>query len=686
MRSMDANLTSAVSALTRVPAVRLAIEDKVQHYTLYQSPANSDAWNDACVAPDGSIVRVQLVRGGGGFANNFQYQRVTDPTVAGQWSTWATFSGGSGVMFEDGGCSVAVAADGLTLWAFAQQGTGGNAVYWWTSSNNGASWSGPTTVISPPGGALTKGITSDGNNNCWFLYDVSGGDQVGFCSWNGVSWSGLITSSVTRFASGSGLCAIAAGATTYIVWSDGYSLREATYNGGTWTLLPDVASATSTAIGRFSPRMQYFDNLYQVICTEFDTGALTGITYSYPRVRQSFDLVHWSNGFILHPLTNSYGACLVKDPAPQSGTAGARYYAISMAAIYSAPIYTGSATQLFNADAYVLNYKRVDFGEKASELIVELDNQRGQLNSLVCTTGAGANWQPISLNASLILSEGYKVGSPPTSVDVIQTGTYRIALVEFLRTPQENTIKITARDLSRDLDRECRWQQTYTNQTVAWLVAEVCARGGLTSYSIPTTSNTGQIIGQFVLKAGQTYRAALNELCSTYGLWYFCNESEELLFFELSSSDPSVWSYEPEVESVTFGTLDERANHIIVSGKPPTGGTSFSITEGEAYDDTSMAQVLREVLLHKVDQKLIATSQTTARATSLLAEEQRAQVKHVVSVPVNPGLQVYDVISLTDYSAPKGSGQSGNFHIVQSEVQYDAQKAVYEQVFDLEAQ
>src|SRR5690348_3037542 len=59
--------------------------------------------------------------------------------------------------FQDGGCAI-------TNWngvlrAFAQRGTGGNDLWTWVSSDNGASWSGPVTVLTPPSGALSKGIS-----------------------------------------------------------------------------------------------------------------------------------------------------------------------------------------------------------------------------------------------------------------------------------------------------------------------------------------------------------------------------------------------------------------------------------------------------------------------------------------------------------------------------------------------
>src|SRR5437899_2683607 len=136
-------------------------------------------WSDCCVANDGSIIRVNVTRGlhgGFGFKDDFQFSRITDPSVGSQWSTVTTFTGGSANMFQDGGCCVSNNAG--TLRAFAQQGTGTNNVLVWTSTNNGVSWTGPVAVATPPGGALMKGVASAGNNDMFFFYDVVGGDAI----------------------------------------------------------------------------------------------------------------------------------------------------------------------------------------------------------------------------------------------------------------------------------------------------------------------------------------------------------------------------------------------------------------------------------------------------------------------------------------------------------------------------
>lgn len=678
VRTLDSALVGALNATTRRPALALTIEDHVIHYASYQSGSSVDVWNDGCIASDNSIIRVQVMSSGTGFVSNFMVQRITDPTQAAQWASWTALPGSTGVMFQDGGCAVSNSAG--TLRAFAQRGTGGNNLWVWTSTNNGASWSGPVSVLSPPGGALLKGVASAGNNDVFFFYDVSGGDAIGCSFYSAGSWSALNTWTLTPVFYGTGLAVAWSGTTYTVVYSDGYSLASCIFNptGGAWSSRTTIAATTSDAIQRIAPHLSFADGLYTLTCTEADSGLLTGIVYSYPRLRQSADLLHWSQGTIVHDLTCTYGALALKLSAPVSGTSGTRYYLAAIPAIYSAPAFQQSnTTQYLDVSASVLSYQRHEQVGQPARLEVVLDNAQGAYNALVTSA---SSYQPIGLNASLVLSEGYKTGMP----DVVKVGIYHLEQIRFVRAPQENQLLLIGRDLSRNLDLVARYQNTYTNQTLGYLLNEMCALAGLFSVVLPTTAQIGQAIASFVVQAGQTYRHALDELCSIYGLAYFLDQNETLQVRELAASDASVWSYQPEIEAVTFGSADQRANHIIVSGKPPTGGAAGSLTTAEAFDDAHLRLLGLERLLYHVDPKLTSATQCSQKAAFLLAQEVRAQVKHIVTVPLNPALQLLDGITLSDSVAPRGSGQSATCRITHVLARYDAQSALDELQLELE--
>lgn len=460
------------------------------------------------------------------------------------------------------------------------------------------------------------------------------------------------------------------------MYSDGYSLKACTTNsGGTvWTAQSDVASATSTAIGRAWPQLTFFDGLYALICIESDSGLLTGTSYSYPRVRQSADLFHWSNGIILHELSAQYGALFLKCTPP--GTSRARYVAAVQSTVQLGQDFQQSdASQYANLSGQVLAYQREEQVGKPSKLIVTLDNSNSQLTPLVASYGTV--YQPIGLNTSLVLSEGYLTGNPPVTTEAIKVGTFHINQIVFERAPDKHQIRLIGYDLSRNLDMLNRYQSSYSNQSLSWLVSEICARAGLFSVNLPTTSQMSQTVGNFVLHAGQSYRRALDELCRVYWLEYFLDQNETLQVRELSPTDPSVWSYAPEIETLSLGSDDLRANHIVVSGKPPTGGQLGALTNGEAYDDSNAHVIgLERVILH-ADPKLASGAQCVSKAAFLLAQEQRQQVHHQVTLPANPALQLLDALTLTDQSAPAGTGLSALVRIHQLTVTFSAQKSEY---------
>ncbi len=682
VRTLDSALLSSLNNVTRHPVLTLTIEDHVAHYSPYQTPGTADAWHDVCIAADNSIVRIQVTRGGTGFTSSCLVQRITDPTQAAQWSTWTALPGSAGLIYQDGGCAIANSAGTIT--AFAQRGTGGNNLWVWTSTNNGLTWTGPVSVLVPPAGALIRGIASAGNNDVFFLYDVSGGDALGCSFYASGSWSALRTWTLATLAFAQGVAAVWSGSTYTLIYSDGYSLATCVYDpaADVWTTGIQVAPSTNTAIGRIAPRISFADGLYTLTSIEEDAGLLTGAVYNYPRLRQSADLIHWSNGLLVPDLSSVYGAVAFKLSVPNSGSAGARYYLATLSTVFSATVFQSTnPLQYLDVSGSILSYQRLEQAGKPARLEVIIDNAQGLYNSLVTLA---STYQPIGLNASLVLSEGYKTGTPPTVNDVVTVGTYHLEQIQFERSPTENRLMLFGQDLSRNLDQLSRYQCSYTNQTLAYLVTEICARASLFSVVLPSTTQMGQVIATFTLQAGQTYRHALDELCATYGLSYFLDQAEVMQFRELAASDPSIWTYQPEIEAITFGNHGLRANHIIVSGKPPVGGGVGALTTAEATDAAHLHLCALEILRHHVDPKLQTTAQCSQKATFLLAQEVRAQIVHSVTLPLNPALQLLDVITLTDSSAPVGSGQSATCRISRLLARYDAEQASAELQLTLE--
>lgn len=668
----------------------LSAQDRINHLQQSLPLSTSDQQNAACIANDGSIIRVSLTRDPSGtqtFNQAFQWQRITDPTSVAQWQSWTSFGGAANGMAQDSGCAVSNSSG--VLRAFAQQGTGGNAIRVWTSNDNGQTWSSsPVAVLSPPSSALSKGIASAGNNDVFFLYDVTGGDAIGCAFYSGGTWSSLHTwtlPTLSYLGNTSGLAVVwnAASSLYSVVYSDFYALHSCTAssNGATWTALTDIAPATNQSILRLAPQIAFFDGLYQLICIENDNGAYTGTIYRYPRVRQSADLLHWSGGFILHDMSGYYGACYLKTTPP--GSVQACYVAATMTKVeLGLGFQQSNASQYIDLSNAILQYQRTDEVGKPSTLTAVLDNSGASLQSAVASYGL--TYAPLGINTTLQLSEGYRTGTPPATPEAVMVAKYRVKQLVFERAPGRNQLSIVAEDLTRLLDQANRYQITYTNQSLSWMLAEICARAGLFSLSLPTTTQMSTSISTFVLHAGQPYRQALDELCRVGWLEYFLDQNETLQFRELSSADSSVWSYAPEIETLAIGSDDMRANHVIVTGKPPLGSYVGAITNGEAYDDTHMHVTGLERIITTSDPKLATATLCASKAAFILAQEQRDQVAHTITVPNNPALQLLDPVQLTDQAAPLGTGLSTTARIYKDEVHYSAEKGLYDMTLYLE--
>ncbi len=683
-RSLSANLTAAVGAKTRRPAITVSAEDHINHFeTQRTTAANSVQLTDACVAGDGSIVRVRVNHSASGFTSAFQYQRITDPSLAAQWTTWTSLASSAGVIFED--CSPAVSNNpGNIIRAFAAEATGNNRILKWSSNDYGVTWSGPQTVYDPAGAGLyAYSLASSGNDDVfWMAY--TNPITIGYSLFSGGSWSAAViyTTDMSTYRP-YGLAAQKKSGTYYLAASVGYFMELLSFDGmATWTKLQNIVDANATGRGTLFPRISSFDGVYHLISIDVDTGLLTGVSYSYPRIRESLDLIHWSSGSILSSVTEGTAlrpCCnLLKTTFP--GQSNAQILLCNSSEIrYNDAYSTINGNKQTDISDSVLRYEHTETEGQPSKLTLTIDNNKNANFNHV--TIQDDFYQAITRNGNIVLSEGYYTGSPAAK-DVEQVGTYHVDEIVFVRAPGRNEIELICYDNSRQLDTVNRFQSTYTNQTVSYLLQEVCTRAGLLSVSINAPTAGSVTVRNFVLHAGQTYRNALNELCSIYKIVYFLDQDEVMQIKEISDGDASTWTYTPELVEVRFGTKDMRANHIMIHGLVPNPlivalGT---VIYGEAYDADNFFSVGQERALMLSDNKLTTTAQCNNNAAYLLAQAQRAQRKNTAIIPVNPALQMYDVIELIDQSSLSpivGTGLDQTCRIIKQSMKYDIQGATY---------
>ena len=294
MRTLTTSIQNALAASARTPAISVQLYDPIEHYSAYQTLGISEDYSAACVAADGALIRAYTDTPLGSFVATLSVQRISDPGNAGQWSAWTVLS--SANLVRDAGC--AVSNNSGTLRVFAQSGTSPFNLLVWTSTDNGVTWSGPVTIAAIHN--IIRGLGSAGQDDIFYAFDTTGGDALAVSRFSSGTWAAPTTWTLGVLAANVGLDAAwdSANSRFLLAVSDGFQITGYSYttSGGAWALVGPIApldSGTGLGLGRVYPRLQRFDTLYNLTYLEVDTGAFTGLVYSYARLRQSPDFVQW---------------------------------------------------------------------------------------------------------------------------------------------------------------------------------------------------------------------------------------------------------------------------------------------------------------------------------------------------------------------------------------------------------
>lgn len=261
------------------------------------------------------------------------------------------------------------------------------------------------------------------------------------------------------------------------------------------------------------------------------------------------------------------------------------------------------------------------------------------------TTGQAAPVLPPGLvrNASVTLNEGYD--SP--NVGTVQVAGGLVDYWEYDRSPGKNTLTVHAQGLDRLLDFPATMAFVYNNKTVVWLAAEIIGRAGLLSPGLfwPSTTAMGEVIPQFSIVAGQPWRSALDQLCSYYAIQYVVRADGSVVLHDPSDTQVAVWTFFDKgnpsaVVGAKFEQDDLEANHIRFFGA--TG------VQGDTWDFTAASALGLERYRTATDRILTDTSKATVRVGNELILDQRLNLAGEVDVPVNPGLEVLDIVRALD--------------------------------------
>mgnify|MGYP001332726217 CR=1 FL=1 len=643
MRTLTSTLAAAVSATGRQPVAQVRLADDKEHYTLLRQDTSAKLVDGcaACTAADGSLVRAALFDNGAAGTADLMVQRITDPTQSSQWTSWILLVSASCEASQP--ISLSLNPGNVLRLFYADGPSAGATLKVFESTTNGASWSSPGTVYA--GASSFFYLASAGNDDLFACRNSAIGvwDVQFFKKSSGV-WQPPATWSLGTLSSMYGIAAAWNGSAYLIAlsawYTSGISIEAYQFDGASvWADLNFVVPLDASNLGfQFRlPNVQLADGLFRLTYVEHDDGAVDGTIYERYRLTNSLDFVHWSCGPPASPqtLTSAQGAPFAK--------AFGSYYVTTPTYTFSWPVYSATdASRNTDMSAQLLSYARTEALLRAGEYQLTISNQNGQYNAA----------PGLVRNGTLLLNEGYVTSAGTEAVNV---ATASIEHWHFNRAPGENELVIVARDQSRWLDDEAPLLFGYTNRTVLWLAIEIAARAGLFQVFWPGTAAMSQVIASFGIQPGQTWRQALHRLIDAYGLEYIVRADGALVLHDPGESVSSSWTWQNEVLAGQWATADLAANHVRVFSQS---------VQGEAWDYVTAEAVGLERYRHVVDRMLSSNTQAQLRAANELLLEQRKLRGGELHVPLNPGLEVLDVVTVID--AATSTNQTYRCHGVEA--------------------
>jgi hypothetical protein len=634
MRQLTSTLVAAQQQANVVPCVKVAAVNKMGGAVRYDwsrlyTGTEDDYYHALAMPGDGSLVRARITPPAD--SRKLYRQRVAAPGPESDYSQW-TYTG------QYNAVVTAAATLGVEV-----------SVFWTSSSREirrikstdyGASWGSPEMIDYTPTTAiygLAAAYRSNGDLAIFFadqatLYVkkyVSGQWQTK-AAWDKTTGN---LSGVDAIYDGDWYLLLTGkdSAGNFKLWSLVYG-DGGEVSAGSWSALRELASAP--AGGSFEYRQPFLDktDTYRCFFIESFTGSEA---YSRPFWSCAVPGTSFIDGLWREPvpfnLSSAYGLAMAHD--------GDYAWLVAPGGVWRAPL----AVQTLDLTPDVIG-ARQELAEKAGTLTVELPNEDGKYAapgdgdlavldigcqvefSPGCVTAAGGEW---SAGQSYALESFEHTGGGGRAGLLLQARDGWAALGGW------------------QARQQFRWNKTSEDFSVKDIIAFILGRTGL---KLEVKSQSAVVTGfypDFTVSPGDDGRTVIGRLLSFVPDLLFVEGNTAYLVNPLAT-DASVYSY--GVEHVIHEGRYYRGamgkNRVQVEGE--TGGAlilkdNFSWDEIEGSGDR---------LSRVGDRNLGMVAEAQDRGLAILRKMEIEAEGGMITVPVNCGQQLYDVIDITD--APAG--------------------------------
>jgi hypothetical protein len=619
MRTLPAPLLAAQKSRSAVPYLKVTVADRIGGvrrlaFSRLYTGSEPDGYHAAAMPGDGSLLRA---RASGG---RVYYQRVASPGVGSDFSSWTDLEAAAAA-------GVALCAEGSRALLFFVD-PGGTILKLRESTDNGATLAAAVTVATASGAVTWLAADVKPNGDALLLYSVGATvfsvKRTGGVWGSPAAWTNSVAS-VTGLACyhqgdwNAAICQTNSAGDAFVstaVFGDGFSQAS-----NTWSALREVTRASvGSSVSLRAPFLSQPDT-YRLTFVEKYTGSA-----AYNRPYHSYS-----------PATADFAANLWREPVPfDLAYDFGQAIAFSPSAVWlSTPsgVWTASLTATaLDVTADVLEATTQDRPFEGRCHIV-LRNDGGRYFTLP---------SQIKVGAEVRLSPGYVTASGPQASD---GPAYWIESIERRSAGGEATLVLECRD-AWSLLAEWRARRQYAwaagERNVFGILQFLFSRAGLEFSSAGSSVTAANHYPSFTVHPGDSGLTAVRRMLATLPDVVLVRGEFAFLTEPLAS----------EATDYAYGT-----DHALFAGRyaDETPGTNRAQVFGKAVFgerfDWAGVQSVYDRLRQVDDRNLTAVAQVETRADAVLRQAALEAMSGEISVPVNCGQELYDLVEVTDPGA-----------------------------------
>ncbi|MBI2864895.1 MAG: hypothetical protein HYX94_10090 [Chloroflexi bacterium] len=665
MITLSATLLAEQKKATAVPYVELKAKENMAsvtryRWTRYYTGAEAITRHAATVPVDNSLIRARIVANGGNW--DLSYSRVASPGSGSTYSSWNTLIS---TISNTAGLALASFGARVILVYVDAAGTG---IYCLTSADNGATFGAETLVDTALASVTYLAVTYRDANTIRLFYATSAnivytvewtlaGGWGARAAWTNTATT--ITGLAARYYQDYNLALSGTDATGdshlwQCIYGDGYSEFA-----GVWGALKAIMSAnTGTNVAHQHVSLTRTD-AFRLIHLELFTGAGA---YTIPMATHGL------------PGTD-YDDNLWREPWPLNITCstGVVLSAGSTSAWLTTPNGVWCATPVdLDLTANLLSVRSV-LSDQGGRLIAEVDNSTGTY--LETASGKGEAW----IGCELRLGQGYHTSA---GNEVSTHLSYWVTGYELTAEPGKTRLILYAVSPWEILeawrsDRQIAWAagDASIKEILQYVLARVGFKLSLDNASgqLSTVMPGFTITPAFTIKPGESAATAVRRLMDylTDGVRF---QNATAVFTDRTASDASVY---------TLGTTHAIKSARYHSGhRPPLPNRAQVNTNGAFGLSHDWTHIELQGAINRQELVLNLTTETQAdtHASALLRQATIAAKADQVTIPPSCGLELNDVVDLTDSRAGLSAAKR---RVTGIAIAYDTAKPKFEQELTL---